>query len=176
MSPSRADHTAWLVVLAGVVAALQVGKLPPALPALQADLGLTLVQSGFLLSIVQLAGLSLAVFMGLWADGMGLKRSMLSGLCLLALAERTSEARGASDASARQVASALYHLTTATAMAWEAGQTGSARRMRLAQWVLRQRLLPQDPLALDGEPAWLPALLEPGAATSNDAVDTINLF
>ena len=86
MSPSRADHTAWLVVLAGVVAALQVGKLPPALPALQADLGLTLVQSGFLLSIVQLAGLSLAVFMGLWADGMGLKRSMLSGLCLLALA------------------------------------------------------------------------------------------
>ena len=86
MSPSRTDHTAWLVVLAGVVAALQVGKLPPALPALQTDLGLTLVQSGFLLSIVQLAGLSLAVFMGLWADGMGLKRSMLSGLCLLALA------------------------------------------------------------------------------------------
>ena len=95
---------------------------------------------------------------------------------VLALAERTAEARGASDASARQVASALYHLTTATAMAWEAGQTGSARRMRLAQWVLRQRLLPQDPLALAGEPAWLPALLEPGAATSSDAVDTINLF
>jgi predicted MFS family arabinose efflux permease len=65
---------------------LQVGKLPPALPALQAELGLTLVQSGFLLSIVQLAGLSLAVFMGLWADGMGLKRSMVRGLCLLALA------------------------------------------------------------------------------------------
>jgi predicted MFS family arabinose efflux permease len=65
---------------------LQVGKLPPALPALQAELGLTLVQSGFLLSMVQLAGMSLAVFMGLWADGMGLKRSMLRGLCLLALA------------------------------------------------------------------------------------------
>ena len=77
---------AWLVVAAGGVAALQVGKLPPALPALQAELGLTLVQSGFLLSIVQLAGLSLAVFMGLLADGMGLKRSMVRGLCLLALA------------------------------------------------------------------------------------------
>jgi MFS family permease len=73
-------------VLAGGVAALQVGKLPPALPALQAELGLTLVQSGFLLSMVQLAGMSLAVFMGLWADGMGLKRSMVRGLCLLALA------------------------------------------------------------------------------------------
>ena len=53
------DHrAAWLVVLAGGVAALQVGKLPPALPALQAELGLTLVQSGFLLSMVQLAGMT----------------------------------------------------------------------------------------------------------------------
>ncbi len=77
---------AWLVVAAGGVAALQVGKLPPALPALQADLGLSLVQSGFLLSMVQLAGLSLAVFMGMLADGMGLKRSMVRGLLLLALA------------------------------------------------------------------------------------------
>jgi len=77
---------AWLVVAAGGVAALQVGKLPPALPALQAELGLTLVQSGFLLSMVQLAGLTLAVFMGVWADGMGLRRSMVRGLLLLALA------------------------------------------------------------------------------------------
>lgn len=77
---------AWLVVAAGGVAALQVGKLPPALPALQAHLGLTLVQSGFLLSMVQLAGLTLAVLMGMLADGMGLKRSMVRGLWLLALA------------------------------------------------------------------------------------------
>ncbi|MFM8863534.1 MAG: CynX/NimT family MFS transporter [Limnohabitans sp.] len=77
---------AWLVVAAGGVAALQVGKLPPALPALQAELGLTLLQSGFLLSMVQLAGLTLAVFMGLLADGMGLQRSMVRGLLLLALA------------------------------------------------------------------------------------------
>ena len=75
---------AWLVVAAGGVAALQVGKLPPALPALQAELGLTLVQSGFMLSMVQLAGLTLAVFMGLLSDAMGLKRSMVRGLLLLA--------------------------------------------------------------------------------------------
>lgn len=86
MTTTPQHRTAWLVVIAGGVAALQVGKLPPALPALQAELGLTLLQSGFLLSMVQLAGLSLAVFMGLWADGMGLKRSMVRGLCLLALA------------------------------------------------------------------------------------------
>ena len=86
MSSLPAQRAAWIVVLAGGVAALQVGKLPPALPALQAELGLTLVQSGFLLSMVQLAGMSLAVFMGLLADGMGLRRSMVRGLCLLALA------------------------------------------------------------------------------------------
>ncbi len=86
MSLLPAQRAAWLVVIAGGVAALQVGKLPPALPALQTELGLTLVQSGFLLSLVQLAGMSLAVFMGLLADGMGLKRSMVRGLCLLALA------------------------------------------------------------------------------------------
>lgn len=86
INPLSSSGQAWLVVAAGGVAALQVGKLPPALPALQAELGLTLVQSGFLLSMVQLAGMSLAVFMGLWADGMGLKRSMVRGLCLLSMA------------------------------------------------------------------------------------------
>ncbi|MCO4089530.1 MAG: MFS transporter [Limnohabitans sp.] len=86
MSSLPAQRAAWIVVLAGGVAALQVGKLPPALPALQAELGLTLVQSGFLLSMVQIAGMSLAVFMGLLADGMGLRRSMVRGLCLLTLA------------------------------------------------------------------------------------------
>jgi MFS family permease len=86
MTERSKDRASWIVVLAGGVAALQVGKLPPALPELQAEMGLTLVQSGFLLSTVQLAGLSLAVFIGLLADGMGLKRSMVRGLCLLALA------------------------------------------------------------------------------------------
>jgi MFS family permease len=86
VSSLPAQRAAWIVVLAGGVAALQVGKLPPALPALQAELGLTLVQSGFLLSMVQIAGMSLAVFMGLLTDGMGLRRSMVRGLCLLALA------------------------------------------------------------------------------------------
>ena len=83
---SSAVRGAWLVVAAGGVAALQVGKLPPALPALQAELGLSLVQLGFMLSMVQLAGLSLAVFMGMLADSMGLQRSMVRGLLLLALA------------------------------------------------------------------------------------------
>ena len=76
---------------------------------------------------------------------------------------------GSADASARQVASALYHAATAVAMAWEAGRTGSARRMRLAQTVLRLRLLPQDPLVADDEPGWLPALLNPDAGAGAGA-------
>lgn len=84
IQPSR--FAAWTVVLAGVVAALQVGKLPPALPALQADLGLSLVQAGFLLSMVQLAGMMTAIVVGLWADRVGLKRAMVAGLWLLGAA------------------------------------------------------------------------------------------
>ncbi len=77
---------AWVVVLAGVVAALHVGKLPPALPDLREALNLTLVQAGFLLSLVQLAGMTLGLAVGLAADGIGLKRSMLTGLLILGLA------------------------------------------------------------------------------------------
>ena len=39
----QTGRTAALVVLGGMVAALHLGKLPPALPALQADLGISLV-------------------------------------------------------------------------------------------------------------------------------------
>jgi hypothetical protein len=60
-------------------------------------------------------------------------------------------------------------------MAWESGGMRSARRMRLAQLVLRQRLLPQDPLGGDdAEPAWLPALLDPDADDGD--VAGVNLF
>ena len=50
---------------------------------------------------------------------------------------------------ARRAASALYHLTTAIAMAWEATHTGSSTRMQLAALVLKHRLLPGDPLSAE---------------------------
>jgi len=72
-----------VVILAGVSAALHVGKLSPALPVLREALGITLVQAGFLLSLVQLAGMTMGLAVGLAADGWGLKRSMITGLLLL---------------------------------------------------------------------------------------------
>lgn len=76
----------YLVILAGVCAALHVGKLPPAIGSLQRSLGLSLVDAGFLLSAVQAAGMLFAVAMGAWADSLGLKRSMVLGLAVLAVA------------------------------------------------------------------------------------------
>jgi CP family cyanate transporter-like MFS transporter len=87
MAHDKSSQAAALVVIfSGVVAALQIGKLPPALPALSQSLGLSLMQSGFLLSLVQLAGMTLALAVGLSADGFGLRRSMLTGLTVLGVA------------------------------------------------------------------------------------------
>ncbi|RMX04283.1 DNA alkylation response protein [Corticibacter populi] len=68
-----------------------------------------------------------------------------------ALAAHAAEAGG--DRLARQAASGLYHCASATAMAWEAGHTGSAERLRLAQLALLHRVLPRDPLQEDTIPA-----------------------
>lgn len=86
-SPNRLHPLApWIVILAGVLAALHVGKLPPALPFLKDALGVTLIQAGFLLSMVQFAGMALGICVGLAADTLGRKRSMLSGLAVLSAA------------------------------------------------------------------------------------------
>jgi MFS family permease len=82
----RKVDPALLVVLGGVSAALHVGKLAPALPVLADSLAVTLVQAGFLLSLVQLAGMTLGVVAGLAADGLGLKRTMVTGLLVLSAA------------------------------------------------------------------------------------------
>ncbi len=93
MSPARTEP-ALIVILAGVCAALHVGKLAPAIAPLQAALGLTLVQAGFLLSLVQLAGMTAGLAFGVVADGLGPRRSMVLGLLLLAAASAAGGAAG----------------------------------------------------------------------------------
>lgn len=82
----RRPDPALLVVLGGISAALHVGKLPPALPVLGEALGVTLLQAGFLLALVQLAGMTLGLAVGLAADSLGLKRTMVAGLLILSAA------------------------------------------------------------------------------------------
>ncbi|MDV2455258.1 MFS transporter [Acinetobacter towneri] len=72
------------IVAAGFMAAMHIGKLPPTVPILQAELGISLVQAGFLLSLVQAAGMSLALLLGSYTAKIGLKRCVLLGLSLLA--------------------------------------------------------------------------------------------
>lgn len=72
--------------MAGVCGALHVGKLAPAIATLQQALHISLLEAGFLLSLVQLAGMSLGLSLGAAADALGARRSMLTGLCTLALA------------------------------------------------------------------------------------------
>jgi MFS family permease len=83
---ARRIDPALLVVAGGVAAALHVGKLPTAIPVLREALGITLVQAGFLLSLVQFAGMLFGLAVGLAADALGLKRTMVQGLLLLAAA------------------------------------------------------------------------------------------
>ncbi|SFQ10144.1 CynX/NimT family MFS transporter [Variovorax sp. 770b2] len=98
MSPDRAPRVplaAFAVMLGGVSAALHLGKLPPAVPALQASLGIGLVEAGFLLSLVQVASMTLGLVAGLAADTIGLRRSMLTGLLVLTAASLLGGAVGA---------------------------------------------------------------------------------
>ncbi len=74
------------VILAGMVAATHIGKLPPSLPALREAFGLSLVQASWLVSAFQLAGMVLGLFGGLLADRFGPRRTMALGLLILALA------------------------------------------------------------------------------------------
>lgn len=80
----RSRRLAAVVLGVGVTCALHVGKLPVAIPLLRAELSLTLLQAGFLLSLVQFAGMSLGLVVGLVADRLGPLRVMLVGLMALA--------------------------------------------------------------------------------------------
>jgi predicted MFS family arabinose efflux permease len=83
---TRRIDPAMLVLAGGIAAAMHVGKLPTAIPVLRAELGVTIVEAGFLLALVQFAGMLLGLVAGLLADTLGLKRTMAQGLALLAVA------------------------------------------------------------------------------------------
>ncbi|MGE4338005.1 MAG: CynX/NimT family MFS transporter [Pigmentiphaga sp.] len=86
IAPSRSAPAgllpALLVLLSGIVAALHIAKVAPALPVLTEELGITLVQAGFLISLIHIAGMTIGLVLGLAMGGWGLKRSLVVGLLL----------------------------------------------------------------------------------------------
>ena len=76
-------------------------------------------------------------------------RSDLQAALVRATALAEQAAMPGADALARRAASALYHVTSAIAMAWEGTQGAGPVRQALARRVLRHRLQVNDPLAAD---------------------------
>jgi MFS transporter, DHA1 family, inner membrane transport protein len=65
-----------------MVAAFHVGKVPPALPSIRAELGASLSQAGWLLSIVNLVTAAGGMAIALTADRLGHRRLILFGSAL----------------------------------------------------------------------------------------------
>jgi MFS family permease len=72
-------------ILAGVVGGFAFGKMSPALPLLQRELGLSLIQTGWLVSAFNALAAAGAIFFGVFADRVGAFRLCLAGvLCIAA--------------------------------------------------------------------------------------------
>lgn len=74
-----------LVVGAGIVTSFHVGKAPPALPAIRAELGLGLVAGGWVVSVFSALGATVALGVGSISDRVGHKRTIVAGLCIAAI-------------------------------------------------------------------------------------------
>jgi MFS family permease len=74
-----------LALLAGLIAAGHVGKLPPALPFIRADLGLDIITAGWLASTFNATGTIIAIFLGAVADRLNHWRLAIGGLALMAV-------------------------------------------------------------------------------------------
>ena len=74
----------WAMYAAGVACGAFIGKVPPALPGMRGELGLTLVQSGFIATMINLLGAIVGLVMGVLCDRYGHKRLGLIGLLVMA--------------------------------------------------------------------------------------------
>ena len=87
--PTTSATTNWPAVLAaiaaGIVAAAYVGKLPPAIPLLRAEFGLSLIAAGWVNSTFNTLAVTTAVFFGALASRIGALRCCAAGLVALML-------------------------------------------------------------------------------------------
>ena len=81
--PRTRWSTVVIALVAGIIAAGHVGKLPPALPMLRTELGLDLVAASWVASVFSTTGVVFAVLLGATADRIGHWRLSIIGLALL---------------------------------------------------------------------------------------------
>jgi MFS family permease len=74
----------WAVFGAGLVCGAYIGKVPPVLPVLRADFDLTLVETGYVATMLNVMGGLVGMFAGVFSDRFGHKRIALGGLALMA--------------------------------------------------------------------------------------------
>jgi MFS family permease len=74
----------WAVFAGGLISGAYIGKVPPALPVLRADFGLTLVETGYVATMLNVMGGLVGMFAGVFSDRFGHKRIALGGLALMA--------------------------------------------------------------------------------------------
>lgn len=81
--------TRWSVVVvavcAGIIGGFQIGKVPPALSAIRAELGIGMVAGGWVMSMFAVTAALIGAFTGLLADRVGHRRLMLSGVAICSL-------------------------------------------------------------------------------------------
>jgi MFS family permease len=86
----KTEATRWGIVLlavaAGVIAAMQIGKMPPTIATIRHELGLDLVTAGWVISGLNTVTVLLGALAGVLADHIGQRRLLLSGLVLMAAA------------------------------------------------------------------------------------------
>jgi MFS family permease len=75
----------WAIFAGGLVAGAYMTKVAPALPGLRGELGLTLVESGFVATMFNAMGMAVGMIAGVLCDRFGHKRLALFGIAVLAL-------------------------------------------------------------------------------------------
>jgi len=135
--PLPSGPTPWslvfLLVGAGVVAAFQVGKAPPLLPAMRQEFGISLFLAGWILSIFNVIGLFLGSIAGAVADVFGRRRLLLIGFLLLAVGSLAgSFAPGASFLLVTRALEGLGFLFTVVAAPALVARVTSPRDLRVS--------------------------------------------
>ena len=126
-----------MAVLAGIVATMQIGKVPPAIGVIQVDLAIGLVTAGWVVSLFNAMGAAGAAAVGLVADRLGARRIVLAGLALLCIGSIAGGLAG--DASALLVARTVegfgfLAIAVATPTIILAATVAGQQRLVLAAW------------------------------------------